>query len=164
MLRILILAAFPMAALAQDTGYDPTVLESCLWDKEFADTSDCIGLGAQHCQFSGAGSSTVGVAYCYESEWRDWDARLNTAYQKLIDIEKANDAEMAELGSAAPKTAPALKAMQQAWISFRDAACEYEYTQWGGGTGAGPASNECMMRLTARQTLDLLDRLKEVEQ
>ena len=45
--------------------------------------------------------------------------------------------------------------MRRAWIAFRDAACNYEATRWGGGTGAGPAAADCVMKLTARQALHL---------
>ena len=49
--------------------------------------------------------------------------------------------------------------MQRAWIAYRDAACAYEASQWGGGTGAGPAATGCMMTLTGRQALALEERL-----
>ena len=42
--------------------------------------------------------------------------------------------------------------MQRAWIRFRDAKCAYARSHWGGGTGAGPAGVECLMRETAEQT------------
>jgi uncharacterized protein YecT (DUF1311 family) len=51
--------------------------------------------------------------------------------------------------------------MQRAWIGYRDAACAYEESQWGGGTGGGPASVDCAMRLTARQALALEARLAQ---
>ena len=49
--------------------------------------------------------------------------------------------------------------MQRAWIGYRDAACAYEASQWGGGTGAGPAAVGCMMTLTGRQALALEEKL-----
>jgi uncharacterized protein YecT (DUF1311 family) len=57
--------------------------------------------------------------------------------------------------------APALQEMQRAWIAFRDTTCQYEVTQWGGGTGSGPAFADCRMRTTARQALTLEDRLAQ---
>ena len=50
--------------------------------------------------------------------------------------------------------------MQRAWTAYRDAACAYEVSTWGGATGGGPAGEDCMMRLTARQALVLEDRLR----
>ena len=46
--------------------------------------------------------------------------------------------------------------MQRSWIAFRDAACSYEASRWGGGSGAGPAATGCVMQLTARQALRLM--------
>ena len=51
--------------------------------------------------------------------------------------------------------AVALRAMQRAWIGFRDATCDYERSLWGGGTGGGPATAACLMRMTGEQTLYL---------
>jgi len=108
-----------------------------------------------------AGSTNVGMGFCYGAERDDWDARLNASYTQLMAIEKAIDAELEQLGSAAPKTAPVLRDMQRAWIAFRDASCNYEGSQWGGGSGTGPAMSLCAMRMTAEQALTLMARLEE---
>ena len=36
-----------------------------------------------------------------------------------------------------------------------DATCDYDYSQWGGGTGGGPAIAGCMMRMTGEQAIYL---------
>nr|WP_281390454.1 lysozyme inhibitor LprI family protein [Paracoccus amoyensis] len=91
------------------------------------------------------------MSMCLGQEYDIWDAKLNEAYQSLLSDAEATDKEMAELGSAAEKQVPHLRDMQRNWIAFRDAACGYERSRWGGGTGGGPAATECMMRLTAQQ-------------
>jgi uncharacterized protein YecT (DUF1311 family) len=48
-----------------------------------------------------------------------------------------------------------LKAMQRAWIAYRDAACRHEQAQWMGGTGGGPARMSCHAHETAQQALRL---------
>ena len=153
---LLVLAASPIQA--QDPVFDPQSTEECL-------ATDggpaCIGIAAQACMEQPGASTTVGMGFCIGSERDWWDARLNDVYRALMAVEKTRDAEMAEIGSSAPKAAPALKNMQRAWITFRDAACEYEYTQWGGGTGGGPAHAHCAMTLTATQTLALEARLED---
>jgi uncharacterized protein YecT (DUF1311 family) len=53
--------------------------------------------------------------------------------------------------------------MQRAWIGYRDAACDYERAQWGGGSGGGPATAGCLMRLTGEQALALEGRLMMLE-
>jgi uncharacterized protein YecT (DUF1311 family) len=120
----------------------------------------CVGASAEACIETPEGSTTVGMSSCFGAEHDYWDARLNGAYQALLTIEDAAAAELGDLGSAAPSPAEALRAMEQAWIAWRDAACGYEVSTWGGGSGGGPAGAACMMRLTARQALALQDRLK----
>ena len=97
---------------------------------------------------------------CLSREADFWDARLNQVYDGLMRAEQAFDAENAAAGLAVAKAADALQGMQRAWIAFRDAACAYEASQWGGGTGAGPATAECLMRTTAEQSLRLETRLR----
>ena len=166
MRKLMVLAALlaGSAAWGQDgfpVTYDPTVLEACLATKIGEDARDCIGIGANHCmQATQGGGSNAGMGFCLGAERDDWDARLNAAYQNLSEVEKANDAAMAEQ-PAVPPMAPALQAMQRAWIGFRDAACDYEVTQWGGGSGGGPAWSACTMRMTAEQAVSLQLRLDD---
>ena len=107
------------------------------------------------------GSSTVGMGFCLGAERDWWDDRLNTAYGEVMTRAEAGDAELDSLDAAGPRQAGALRDMQRAWIAFRDAACEYEATRWGGGTGAGPAAAQCALTLTARQANQLDGYLRE---
>ena len=58
-------------------------------------------------------------------------------------------------GLEVASVAEALRAMQRAWIVYRDAACDYERAQWAGGTGGGPATAACLMQQTGVRTLEL---------
>lgn len=116
----------------------------------------CIGRSASDCMETTAeGSTTVGMGFCLDAELTLWDGRLNAAYKLLMAAERAADAEAKAYGGFAPPRADALRAMQRAWIAFRDARCDYERAQWGGGTGGGPAAYACLMQMTAAQALDL---------
>lgn len=156
-LTVVALAALTSSpAVAQDIPqYDPAPLDRCLGEKP--DLRLCIGVGSEACMTTDAGSSNAGMGFCLGAEGDHWDGLLNTAYQKLTEQAKKDDAEMEKLGSAAPRELPALRDMQRAWIAFRDAACKYEASRWGGGSGAGPAASECRMQLTAAQAIRLMD-------
>ncbi|MBA4491369.1 lysozyme inhibitor LprI family protein [Paracoccus sp. S1E-3] len=149
-----LLLLFAAPASAQDITYDPALLTGCL-QANAAKPDSCIGAASKVCLDSEGGSSTVGTVSCLAAENAQWDALLNTAYEAVMADAEATDAEMKELGSAAAPQVPALREMQRSWIAFRDAACGYEATRWGGGSGAGPAATGCAMELTARQALRL---------
>jgi len=146
------------AVLADDlAGFTPVATETCLIAMvESQNPTSCIGASANLCmETTEGGWSTHGMSQCLDQELQYWDGRLNTAYKSVRTKRKASDTEMAELGSAAPSQGDALKNMQRAWIAYRDATCDYERSQWGGGTGGGPATVSCLMYMTAEQALYL---------
>lgn len=139
-------------------SFDPTA--ACLTAAEDGPAKEaCIGKAADACMEAPAGQSTVGMGFCLGAEADSWDARLNAAYKALMKNEEAAAKDLADLGSAAASPAVALRDMERAWIAYRTAACAYEASQWGGGTGAGPAATGCFLDLTGRQALALEGRL-----
>lgn len=158
---IAILAASPAAA--QEVVFSTAATEACLATTAPGDRADCIGLSAGVCvSDTPGGDTTVGMGACLYEEAAWWDGRLNAAYGALRDAHRATDAEMRAYGANPPSMADALRDMQRAWIPYRDAACAYARSQWGGGTGGGPASADCLMRLTGEQALRLERALQEV--
>jgi uncharacterized protein YecT (DUF1311 family) len=154
------LASAPLAAPAQskDPGlrFDGALIQDCL---DAGGWRDCIGVGANACiEATPGGWTTVGTTGCTiaEAEW--WDARLNAEYQALMARERQRDADWRPIPGLPPRPsgAEALRAMQRAWIAYRDATCFYEELQWWGGTGASGARAGCRMRLTAEQVLALI--------
>lgn len=156
-----VLAMLAGAAGAQEIAFDPGPTVACLAQADFGEGEACIGRAAEACMASPDGGTTVGMGFCLSAEWDWWDARLNATYGQLMAQHKAADAEMAAIGATVPSLADSLKAMQRAWIPFRDAACDYERANWGGGTGGGPATAGCLMVQTGRQALSLEARLGE---
>jgi uncharacterized protein YecT (DUF1311 family) len=150
----LALLAAPAAAQQQpDPAFDIFPTRDCV---EAGGGAACIGRAAESCQTQPGGETTVVMSFCFWKELGWWDARLNAVYGRLMEQERAIDAEIAALSGAPPASrADALRAMQRAWILFRDAACDYARSQWGGGTGGGPATHACLMHETARQALRL---------
>jgi len=161
-LFMLVIFAAPVAA--QDLVFSPNATEICAADStDLIVAEACIGRSADLCMTENGndGSSTVGMGYCLSRELDYWDERLNVAYKALRGVDRAYDVELDELESAAPRRVAALRDMQRAWIRFRDAACLYEYSAWGGGTGGGPAHAACLMRITGKQALRLEATLGE---
>lgn len=152
-MRFIPLICFATVAGA-DPAFDVATLSVCLDDAQTAEQRQaCIGKAADHCITSGGGSTTVGMGYCLDREWMIWDKRLNAAFGALRAKYKAFDAE----DTAAPPLWPALQQMQRDWIAYRDATCDFEARQWGGGSGGGPAYAGCLMALTGQQALYLED-------
>ncbi|MDD9922411.1 MAG: DUF1311 domain-containing protein [Boseongicola sp.] len=165
MIKHLIFGIFAASsAAAQDLTWTPDATEACLEEGEDqAALEACIGASADICIDTRNGSTTVGMGFCLSRELDFWDARLNAAYQSLMATEKALMEEMADINANVPDTAAALRDMQRAWIPWRDAACAYEYSTWGGGTGGGPANAACLMQITGRQALSLERRVSDTQ-
>lgn len=159
MKRILTVAVLLVstAATAQDLRYSDQASQSCVDQAGTPEAKrSCIGSSASACMDATAdGSTTIGMMQCLDEEHAYWDARLNQVYKNVRADAKADDAEMAEIGSSAPKMAPALRDMQRAWIAYRDATCDFELSQWGGGSGGGPAILSCMLQMTGEQAIYL---------
>lgn len=116
---------------------------------------ECVGRSAQVCMARPGGDTTFGMIECLQGERDYWDGRLNTAYAKKMAAAKKEDASMTSIRATTASLAEAMRTMQRAWMSYRDAACLYEQAQWFGGTGGGPATMACHMHETARQALKL---------
>lgn len=148
---------FGSSVTAQDLIFSLSQTKACLAEHQPGPALDqCIGDSASACMDkSEGGYSTVGMGGCISLELEYWDARLNAAYKVLMAREKADDLEFGGGENGVPMKSTALRAMQRVWISWRDATCDYERSLWGGGTGGGPATVGCLMRLTGEQTLYL---------
>ena len=115
---VFVVLAGPAAAQSDPAPFSPEPTESCL-----AAAADpigqeaCVGTAAMACIDGPNGSSNAGMGFCLGAEHAFWDARLNAAYAALLALEEADTSELKELGSAAPSTAEALRAMERAWIA-----------------------------------------------
>lgn len=148
--------------MAQELPFSPDATEACLAEAEDRGAREgCIGRSAEACYSREGVYSNYAIGICFGAEADYWDVRLNTVYTELIKAETAMLKEMNDIGATVPDTVTALREMQRAWIPYRDAACWYEYTTWGGGSGGGPANAACLMHETGRQALELEMRLGE---
>jgi uncharacterized protein YecT (DUF1311 family) len=161
------LRAFAVASMlaipasAQPSDFDPEATESCLAAAP-TDLASCIGHSADVCMLESAGGeTTLGMGVCLSAELAWWSMRLEAAEAEVAGAAEAMDAEMRAIGSAAPSQSEAFAGMQAAWADWRDAACDWERSQWGGGSGGGPATAACLMRHTGEQALALEGWLAE---
>ncbi len=147
----LVALALSAPAAAQDLVFSMDATDACF--ASGGTSEDCIGASAEACtENTPGGYTTVGMGGCYDAERQAWDQQLNQAYAEAMAYAKQMDAENADF---APSQVDALREMQRAWIPYRDRSCDYIRSQWGGGTGGGPASIMCLMQETARQALFL---------
>lgn len=97
-------------------------------------------------------TSQAEMTICAGRDYEAADAELNAAYKKARAAMKSYDAE---LPADRRGNAKALLEAQQAWIPYRDAACEAEGFPFQGGTIRPMIIAECLARLTRQRTDDL---------
>jgi len=81
---------------------------------------------------------------------QSWDARLNEAYRQFMA--KLNDEEKAQLKKA-----------QLAWITYRDANCDFVADEYKGGTMRPMIAAICLAETTNNRTTELKAQMKERE-
>ena len=143
-------------AYGQTPAFDARLTQACL---DQGGWRDCIGIAAQACMNKTPGGlSTAGMVICNGAEADWWDARLNVEYRALMERLRAEDAAWQPVPDMPPRPSGAegLRAVQRAWIAYRDATCAFEQARWWGGTGASVAGAGCRLRLTAEQVLALV--------
>jgi uncharacterized protein YecT (DUF1311 family) len=84
--------------------------------------------------------STLGITECVAEKTRQWDARLNRAYQSLRQRTESEQQK-------------ALLAAQRLWIRYRDANCRF-YSS-GPGTISRIEGAECLRSMTRERTCEL---------
>jgi len=101
-----------------------------------------FNLVATPCSNTPAGASNLGTAECYRVEAAIWDDLLNKNFKSLLDT--LDDGQAAKA-----------RAMQRAWLGYRDTTCNF-YMDKIQGSMAIPMGSACVARETARRAL-LLD-------
>ena len=82
------------------------------------------------------------MTICAGEDYQAADARLNTAYQNLINSDDADGKRL-------------LQVAQRAWITFRDAECAHSTAASEGGSIHAMEVSQCLTRLTN-------DRIKQL--
>lgn len=102
------------------------------------------------------------MTYCAGVDYEDADAELNALWPDIVAAAKQNDEYVADMARerGVPTTLEALRTAQRAWISFRDAQCEYEAYEVFGGTAQPMVGSLCLARLT-RERIEVLSQALE---
>ena len=86
--------------------------------------------------------NTVEMRFCASQEFEEADRALNAAYRELT--ERLDEEPLA-----------ILKRSQRAWVSFRDAECEFQAYWTKGGTASPQIGTQCMATLTQARVKQL---------
>ena len=136
-------AASAVAQTRKATAQEVAAIRNCAM--KYQDNVDegerqCLfNLVATPCTKTREGSSNLGTADCYRVEWVIWDNLLNENFKNLM-------------GALDTQQNAKLRAMQQAWISYRDTTCNF-YMDKIQGSMAIPMGAACAARETARRAL-----------
>jgi len=153
---LLIVLAAAVSAPAQAQSRKPMAQEiAAIRDCAAKDKED-LDAGEQQCLFKLVAEPCIGsfgsasdgkMADCYAIEGAIWDGLLNENYKKLLAT-----LDDAQTGKA--------RAMQRAWIAYRDSTCEF-YDDKIQGTMSIMMHAACNTRETARRAmlLDFFSRL-----
>jgi uncharacterized protein YecT (DUF1311 family) len=98
-----------------------------------------FNLVATPCTNEPSHASNAATADCYRTETAIWDDLLNENYKRL-------------LGTLDDQQTEKLRAMQRAWIAYRDTTCNFYWDKIQ-GTMAGPMISACEARETARRAV-----------
>ena len=150
-LAILLLLA-PAVAFAAESD-DLAAIETCVAEQS-EDPASCIGIAANLCQELPDGGSTLGISQCLSAEADGWDGLLNRHYRASLQAAASADEELAASGMPAEAQAD-LRAAQRAWVAFRDAECDRQFSLNAGGTIRTIVYAQCELSLTAERALAL---------
>ncbi len=147
LLAAVIFAALPLAwAHAEPrkpTAKEVSAIRACA--TKYQDNLDQVEqqclfkLVGDPCTETPEGSSNVGTADCYRLEAAIWDNLLNENFKSLLGT--LDDQQVAKL-----------RAMQRAWMAYRDTTCDFYWDKIQ-GTMAIPMSAACNARETARRAV-----------
>ena len=138
----------PLVSAHAQSERNPTAREIAAIRTCAAKNQDDVDEGERQCLFklvatpctnSPESASTQGRSFCYHLERMIWDDLLNENFKNLLDV--LDDQQTAKL-----------RAMQHAWIAYRDTTCNFYWDKIQ-GTMAIPMGAACAARETARRAL-----------
>lgn len=113
-------AVGPVSVSAQQPTISAENIQHRLTEK--TDQASCIGTASAICIGSAGGGGAV-EGGCYAAELDFWDDLLNNTFRELMVEVQAFDVIAKETGYVPPIAEAQLRAMQQAWVPYRDTRC-----------------------------------------
>ena len=101
----------------------------------------CKGVAASPCMNTPGGETTMGMIDCNGREQEQWQALM--------------DAEIARVNADDDGRSAQLAASNAAWEAWRQAECEYQASEYEGGSLAGVMAAACSADLTADRVIAL---------
>jgi uncharacterized protein YecT (DUF1311 family) len=139
----IVVSGMPLTGYAQTrrpTAQEVAAIRNCATqyqdDVDEGERQCLFNLVATPCTKTREGSSNLGTADCYRVEWVIW---VNENFKNLM-------------GALDNQRIAKLRAMQQAWITYRDTTCNF-YMEKIQGSMAIPMGAACAARETARRAL-----------
>jgi uncharacterized protein YecT (DUF1311 family) len=145
---LLIVLAAAASAPAQTQTRKPAAREAAAIRDCATKSKDDVDAGEGRCLFKLVADPCMGppgsaadrvMADCFQIEGVIWDELLNENYKSLLGVLDDNQAAKA-------------RAMQRAWIAYRDTTCGF-YADKIQGTMAGFMEAACVTRETARRAM-----------
>jgi Lysozyme inhibitor LprI len=127
----IVVAGMPLAGTyaqtRRPTAQEVAAIRNCATqyqdDVDEGERQCLFNLVATPCTKTREGSSNLGTADCYRVEWVIWDNLLNENFKNLM-------------GALDNQRIAKLRAMQQAWIAYRDTTCNFYMEKIQGLRGA----------------------------
>jgi uncharacterized protein YecT (DUF1311 family) len=143
---VMVLSGLAVGANAQaprPTDKEAAAIRACAAkyrdDLDKVEQKCLFNLVATPCANEPSRASNNATADCYRTETAIWDDLLNENYKKLMATLDADQTEK-------------LRAMQRAWIAYRDSTCGFYWDKIQ-GTMANPMISACEARETARRAV-----------
>lgn len=92
--------------------------------------------------------SQLAMNVCAAKDYEREDVRLNQNYKDLV-------------GKLDAERKSQLKEVQLAWIKFRDMQCDFDSTQYQGGTIYSLVHSSCLLQMTKQRNKDLKAMLED---
>jgi len=114
-------------------------------------TFHCFGQKQKQSEPCAEAQTQTDMNICWGNQYKAADATLNQVYRQLMG--KLDDEEKNQL-----------KAVESAWLKYRDANCEFVGDQYKGGTMRPMIEAICLADVTKNRTTELRNQIKDRDQ